>query len=282
MISENHRFAALFFASTVVHLILIFSVAWTIDDPAPQAQSLEITLAQFKSEKAPDEADFLAQANQEGSGTLEEKAELSTTEMADFQANEIQEVVQQQKSKPQEAKAVVQKEVLATTQIADRSVVKTEFEEEQKENQSPPTNEEAQRIKNEIASLEAELRMDRQAYARRPRRKQLTAVSTRASADAAYLHAWRQKIESVGNMNYPDVDLFGSLTLLVAVRVDGTVERIEVRRSSGYSVLDDAAKRIVRMAAPFEPFPEEIRKQADVLEIIRTWQFDKDRYLSSF
>ena len=140
---------------------------------------------------------------------------------------------------------------------------------------------EDQQLSTEIASLEAELRNERQAYAKRPRRRQLTAVATKAAADAAYLHQWRQKNENVGNLNYPDLNIYGELTLLVAVRANGTIEKVEIRRSSGYRSLDEAAKRIVRQAAPFDPFPESIRKHTDILEIIRTWRFEKEGYLSS-
>lgn len=280
--NESQRFGGILLISSVIHLLLIFTVAWSLPDPAPTAQTLEITLAQFKSDSAPEDADFLAQANQEGSGTLDEKAELSTLEQANFQANEIRKVAKPQNTQSQKQQEQQSKEVITSLQRSTFS----EVDDTRKENTSKQTAAESQveseQRMEEIASLEAELRMQRQAFARRPRRKQLTAVSARASADAAYLHTWRQKIESVGNMNYPDVDLYGSLTLLVAIRADGTVEKVEVRRSSGYKVLDDAAKSIVRLAAPFDPFPEAIRKNADVLEIIRTWQFDKSRYLSSF
>lgn len=278
--SEIHRFYALLIASGIVHGALIFGLSWTFDDPAPPSQTLDITLAQFESKQAPDEADFLAQANQQGSGTLEEKAELSTLDHAQFQANDIRQVQQAQRLQQQQASDASGASIMTSVQnswdqtIADdesRQEVESQEQEQQLQNQ----------ISTEIATLEAELRAERQAYAKRPRRRQLTAVATKASADAAYLHGWRQKIESVGNMNYPDLRVYGELTLLVSVRANGTIEKVEVRRSSGYRSLDDAAKRIVRQAAPFDPFPDAIRKHTDILEIIRTWRFEKGGYLSS-
>jgi protein TonB len=128
----------------------------------------------------------------------------------------------------------------------------------------------------EIARLSAELDRKSAAYASRPRRRAVSA-STREYRYAAYLEAWRQKVERIGNLNYPDEArrkrLFGNLVLHVAVRADGSVERISVLHSSGHRILDDAAVRIVSLAAPFAPFPANIARDVDVLDITRTWQF---------
>jgi protein TonB len=97
------------------------------------------------------------------------------------------------------------------------------------------------------------------------------------------LEAWRRKVEQIGNLNFPEQAkrdrLSGSLVLRVAVRSDGSVESIRVVRSSGSKILNDAATAIVRLAAPFAPFPAGIRAEADVLEITRTWQFRSDHRL---
>jgi protein TonB len=128
----------------------------------------------------------------------------------------------------------------------------------------------------EIARLTAELERKTLAYAKRPKRKAISA-STREYKYAAYLDAWRRKVERIGNLNYPDQakrnKLYGDLVLHVAVKADGSVEQIRVLHSSGHKILDDAAVRIVRLAAPFSPFPNEIRKETDILDITRTWQF---------
>lgn len=281
MVLEVHRFSVILLGSTILHAALIFGVSWTLDDPAPPSKTLDITLAQYQSDTSPDEADFLAQANQQGSGTLEEKAELSTLEQAQFRANEIRDVQKVQSAPVQQVQQkVAGQELLTSVQKswAQKNDKTSQIEEVQNTGQEQQLQ---SQVSLEIASLEAELRSERQAYARRPRRRQLTAVATKASVDAAYLSGWRQKIESVGNMNYPDLQIYGELTLLVGIRANGTIEKVEVRRSSGYRSLDDAAKRIVRQASPFDPFPEEIRKHTDILEIIRTWRFEKGGYLSS-
>ena len=131
----------------------------------------------------------------------------------------------------------------------------------------------------EIASLEAQLELQRQAFAKRPRVKWMTSASTLSHNDAAYLSNWRRRIEAVGNLNYPvqarQQRLYGSLRLLVAIMPDGSVKEIQILSSSGSPLLDNAAKRIVELASPFQPFPEEMRQTTDILEIIRTWKFEK-------
>jgi protein TonB len=128
----------------------------------------------------------------------------------------------------------------------------------------------------EISRLTAELHRKTEAYAKRPRHKHISA-RTKEYKYASYLDAWRRKVERVGNLNYPDEArrqrLHGSLILHVALRPNGTIINVWVRRSSGHKLLDDAAVRIVKLAAPYAPFPAEIRKETDVLDITRTWQF---------
>ncbi|MBI4694267.1 MAG: energy transducer TonB [Gammaproteobacteria bacterium] len=127
-----------------------------------------------------------------------------------------------------------------------------------------------------LASLNSELQQRLETRAKRPRQKFISA-STQEYQYAAYMEAWRAKVERIGNLNYPDEarqrKLSGSLLLDVALRPDGTVIEIVVRKSSGHKVLDDAAVRIVELAAPFAQFPDDIRKQVDVLHVTRTWKF---------
>jgi protein TonB len=128
----------------------------------------------------------------------------------------------------------------------------------------------------EIARLTARLSEQSDAYAKRTRRRAISA-STKEYKYAAYLEAWRRKVERIGNLNYPEEakrkKLYGNLVLHVAVRADGSVERIRVVHPSGSEILDEAAVRIVELAAPFAPFPPDIRQETDVLDITRTWQF---------
>jgi periplasmic protein TonB len=127
-----------------------------------------------------------------------------------------------------------------------------------------------------LASLNSELQQKLDTHAKRPRQKFISA-NTQEYRYAAYMEAWRAKVERIGNLNYPDEarqkQLSGALLLDVALRPDGSVIEILVRRSSGHKVLDDAAVRIVELAAPFAPFPEDILKEVDILHVTRTWKF---------
>ncbi len=128
----------------------------------------------------------------------------------------------------------------------------------------------------EIARLTAELDRKAKAYAKRPRKKFLSAA-TKEHKYASYLDGWRRKVVRVGNLNYPDEarrrKLHGDLVLEVSIRRDGHVNKIVIRKPSGHKLLDDAAKHIVNLAAPFAPFPAEIREETDIIVITRTWQF---------
>ena len=133
-----------------------------------------------------------------------------------------------------------------------------------------------------IARLETEIARDAETYQRRPTRKVFGATAVGVNY-ARYVEDWRLKVEAIGNLNYPqearEKNLSGTLRLMVALRADGTVERIELERSSGHKLLDEAAERIVRLGAPYAPFPDALRRDTDILEIIRTWTFSRDQRL---
>jgi protein TonB len=130
----------------------------------------------------------------------------------------------------------------------------------------------------EIERLEAQIRREHQAYQERPRKKFIGA-RTEEYRFATYIDRWRVKVERIGTMNYPEEarakGIHASLQLTVGIKRDGEIESVEINRRSGHRFLDDAARRIVRMAAPFEPFPPEIRADTDILYITRTYNFTR-------
>lgn len=282
---SHDRLGFAFCLALALHAAFILGVGFSYEDRQVAAPKIEITLAQHRSEKAPEEADFLAQNNQEGSGTLEQKAMLTTRELADFHDTTIREVTPQQQLKSsQTAKAAHQ---ILTTRDHSQDQTALNYDEAESAEEMPLVTEDAATVQRslEIASLEAKLEIQRQAYAKRPRIRRLTSMATKQSDDALYLHHWREKIESIGNQNYPaqakQQNLYGSLRLVVSLLPNGDVHQVRILQSSGHAVLDQAAIRIVHLAAPFEPFPQKMQKNVDVLEIIRTWRFHKDRLTSS-
>ena len=283
---SRERFGFTVFLSACVHAIIILGVGFTYLEELNSEPALEITMAQYRSEFAPDEADFFAQENQIGSGALDSAAAPSTPFKSDFNADMIQEFVPVPQAQ----------EIVNEIEVQDIAVISS-FQNEQKvqqqldelepeedtllSDQSTPDD-----LSLAIASLQAQLDLQRQVYAKRPRKYTISSASTKKSHDALYLDGWRRRIEVVGNINYPNEAriqrLYGNLRMLVALFPNGEVSEIQILQSSGHSVLDQAAVQIVNMAAPFDPFPEAMRAEADILEIIRTWRFHEGNALTSF
>ncbi|EEF25224.1 conserved hypothetical protein, partial [Ricinus communis] len=245
------------------------------------ASKLEITLAQYRSDKAPARADFLAQQNQEGSGTLDKKALLTTRKTADFHDNAIRDIAPPPQTAAAEQTPRALDLVKTRSRADDKAAAKPAPE---AQTQQTPSDMTILQRDQEIASLEAKLDIQRQAYAARPRIRRLTSVATKRSEDAVYLNSWRERIEAIGNRNYPaqarQKQIFGDLRLMVALYPNGEVKEVRVLKSSGHKVLDEGAIRIVHLAAPYEPFPSDMSRKVDVLEIIRTWRFHKNRLSS--
>ena len=205
------------------------------------------------TESEPEPAEVVEQIaveSTEADERLAEKVDLKSEE-----AKPVEEIAEQQK--PEE-------------NVSDKKIPKKP--------EIPPTPSAMALMTNsfKIASLSAEIRRKLNAKAERPRRKFISA-STKEYKYAAYMEAWRSKVERVGNLNYPDAarkqKLSGSLILDVALNKDGSINEVTIRRSSGYKILDDAAIRIVELASPYSPFPAKIREETDILHITRTWQF---------
>jgi len=284
-VKAGDRISFTLFLAAAIHAILIFGVGFGLLETRPAPQSLEITLVRAKSATAPKDADFLAQANQEGSGSLKEKALLTTPEIANFSDNTIHQIQPQRQAAPKASERGQKK--LVTT-VASSSYQTSQSEEENEHDIPDSSNREPSILQRslEIASLEAKLQSQKQVYAKRPRKRQLTAESAKESRDAAYIEKFRRRIEHIGNIYYPEQarlgQIFGSIRLMVAINADGSVQDIKVLKSSKHKILDDAAIRSVRKAAPFDSFPPEIHKDTDILEIIRTWQFEQGSYFSKF
>lgn len=272
------------FLATVLHAALILGLGFSLAEPNQISKTLEITLSTFKSEEKPKQADFLAQDNQQGSGTLEHKAAPRTTEQALFQDTQVKRVTPPAAPRPSATSQEAPKAALATrAPQPQKTQVKREAAKPTPQAPPAPVFDSAQ-LSAEIASLEAELAQDIQQYAKRPKIHRLNAASTMRDKGAWYKDEWRKKVERIGNLNYPDdarrQQIYGSLRLLVSINRDGTLYEVQVLESSGQRLLDQAALRIVRLAAPFAPFTGDLA-DIDRLEIIRTWRFERGDRLSS-
>ena len=286
-VSPGDRLSFTVFLAVALHAALILGVTFTYVTSKPSTHTMEVTLAQQRAKRRPDKADFLAQFNQVGSGALEEKALMTAPTEAQFQDTEIRETSQDVPQSTSHMTVDQKQTAITTTAKTDHNVtVDSEATETAPQKAEFENKKSLQARALEIASLEARIDRQRQIYAKRPRIKRLTSLSTASSADAFYLNSWRRKIETVGNLNYPQKarknKLYGSLRLMVAILPDGSLKEVELLESSGHQVLDDAAVRIVRLSAPYAPFPDGLRQSTDVLEIIRTWQFRKNSSLRSY
>lgn len=284
-VTPRDRLGFTLFLAAVLHALVILGVTFDLPTPSELSKSLEITLATQPADEAPEQADYLAQMNQEGSGTLDEKAAPSTVEEAPFQDTEIHKVNPAQELSAPPPEPVQPQQTVTTTAPSEERVSKAPETPEPIESPRPTQRFDMSRLSQEIASLEAQLAEERQQYAKRPRIHRLNAASTMQDKGAYYKEAWRRKVERIGNQNYPaearDQRIYGSLRMQVQINRDGTLRDVKILESSGQRVLDNAALRIVRLAAPFAPFTGDLM-DVDVLELIRTWRFEPGDRVSSF
>jgi protein TonB len=278
--SATDRLGLTLFVSILVHMTVVLGVTFSAPRVRlPGAESLEITLVQMRSDKAPTSPQYLAQANQDGGGNAESRdiarSPLPITEISD-QNNRVPVA---QPAPQQRVTSLSELIALFTSDDAKRSVRSTEPHPEKKEQRVAPERmglPEPRIRDTERAHLSANVDRRFEEFQAMPRHKYLNA-RTQEYKYAAYMDAWRAKVERVGNLNYPEqakrLNLAGSLVLDVAINPDGTVHAVQVLRSSGHGVLDDAAVRIVELASPYPPLPPDLRAEADILHITRTWKF---------
>lgn len=273
-IGERERLRATLVLSLLVHGMLVLGVGFALEGAAPVLPTLDVILTEATTALTPDQADFLAQASNRGGGEHDE-----ARRPRDRQAGQLPQAEPGVSPVPVRAQAPApspppEARVVSSTR-GERPVPSAEA--------TPPVEtrrplpEGRRDIERELAMarLAAEIHRDREAYAKRPNRKFVSA-STREYAYAAYLRAWVDRVERVGNLNYPDEArrrrLAGQVVISVAIRRDGTVEAAEVVGTSGQPLLDQAALRIARLAEPYPPLPE-TGEDVDILHVTRTWQF---------
>ena len=283
---SRERFRFIIFLSACAHALLVLGVGFTyLGDPIDKS-SIEVTLAQYRSHMQPEDANFIAQENQTGSGSQDEATVPSSPFMSELNDAAINEVLLA-------PEAQVLNETLAEPDLTalssineDQDVAQQRDRAEQEEKRSLSEQSSPEEISLAIASLQAQLDLQQQAFAQKPRKYTITSASAKQSHEASYLDSWRRRVEAVGNINYPiqarQQQVYGNVRMLISLNASGQISETRIIQSSGKSLLDQAAVAIVNLAAPFEPFPEELKAEADILEIVRTFRFHEGNTLSSY
>lgn len=315
-VSSDDRLALTIVVAIVVHAMVLLGVSFAPEPNAPSRfESMEVILVAEHSAKAPKKARLLAQTNLEGGGDTDDEVRPSAPVKAPLPAPTAAVAstpppptraqptppVEQPAPAPARAGRVQVKDHIA--RVAPRGELPLPTESPTRPTQirpdaapepqpepepvveSEPLPVGAQQLVHSfaIANLSAEIQEKLESRAKRPRRKYVSAT-TQEYRYAAYMEAWRARVERIGNINYPEEArkqrISGAVMLDVAIRRDGSVADISIRQSSGRTLLDDAAIRSVHLAAPYDPLPPEIRKEVDELHVTRTWKFGSNANVS--
>lgn len=282
-LSEYDRLGVATFGSFILHIVIILGVTFAVPKlrELQGLPTLEITLVQSQSARAPDKAEFLAQANQDGGGDSD-RSDIARNPLPLREVSEAHKNFPTMRPTPQrKVPAKRDNRELLTQQKSDTTVATPDPQPQRKEARIDPAELglPSPNVQSERARLNAEISRVWQEYQKRPRKKFVNA-RTQEYRDAVYMEAWRAKVERIGNLNYPEDakrrGLRGSVMLDVAINQDGTLSGVSVTRSSGYKLIDDAAVRIVQLASPFAPFTPEMRAETDILVLTRTLKFNDE------
>ena len=270
---------------------------------------LEVVLVNAKTLSKPENTEVYAQANLDRGGNTEQDRKMKTAlpalkqQKAEFTlkpepktkqgAKAAQQAAEQTKEQKRVAELEKQAQELMTQINTDKvvesqPVQKAAAKESEVADQVTPNKklnlDDLTSMALQMERLEAQISRQQDDYQKRPKRK-FIGGRTKEYRYALYVESWRQKVEKVGNLNYPEaaksLKLYGQLQLTVSIKSDGSIEAIEINRSSGHKVLDEAAKHIVELGAPYAQFPDDVRKEVDILSITRTWTFTKEDNLAT-
>ncbi len=313
LLKSQDPLALTLMVSVALHAVVIVAIKFEAPDLQrfkDNIPALEIVLVNAKTESAPEKADALAQANLDRGGNTDEERRAKSSLPAprdkptETKVRPAEELKQTPKKAELDAEAERQLQRVAElekqaqalmTQAKSRQVTESEPV-KQAEVPQPEKGRNREAVSQtldraalasaiaDMARLEAQISKQQDEYQKRPKRK-FVGARTQEYRFATYVEAWRQKVERVGNLNYPEAareqKIYGQLRMTVSIKADGSLEKIEINQSSGHQVLDNAARRIVELAAPYSPFPEDIRKDTDILSITRTWTFTRQDSLAS-
>lgn len=272
-IGEDQRLGATLVLSLLFHGLLILGVGFALERAAPVVPMLDVILTQTQTPLTPKQADFLAQANNQGGGEHDKASRPRDPQPGTVPQTETGVAPQSVRaqspapSPPPEARVVTSP--TGETRLPAPS--------RRPEAEPTPNRVGEKKIQHDMAMarLAAEIHLRSARYAKRPSRKFVSA-STQEYAWANYLRAWVDRAERVGNLNYPDEarrrGLSGTVVINIGIRRNGSIERADIVQSSGIPLLDEAALRIAKLAEPYPPLPK-TQENPDILNVVRTWQF---------
>ena len=267
--------------SVSLHAFALFGIAFVLpglNRATDMMQPLQVVLVNSKSQSIPLKADALAQANLDGGGNTADDRRAKSPLPA---------IRDDKRFTPEQSTKRVAKLEEETKRIMSR--LKSDYKLTQPEQKSEPSSdtsngEDLVKKSLEIARLESQISKNWDEYQKMPRRKFIGA-RTQEYRYAQYIEDWRIKVERIGNLNYPEQarrqQVYGSLKVSVSIHADGSLEGVEINRSSGHRILDAAAVHIVKLAAPYAPLPPDIAKDVDILTVVRTWTFTSSDKLES-
>lgn len=278
--SENDVLLVTIFIAALLHIMAILGINFSMPKQEEIQRAIEVTLATTPAQKAPKQASFLAQENQIGAGKEKSKPEPPKQKLPSKGATPSP----QPQSKPAQRPAAAPKKIISTVRPAETKAPPAPVKAAVEPQSKPAPKITAAALQQQITQLGTEVRQQ-QLSADISKIKHVNAVSTHKYVASQYEMDWKKKVETTGNLNYPEVakkkNFFGTLTMEVGINPDGTIYNIRIKHPSGNAALDEAAKRIVRLSAPFAPLPQELLKELDVLVITRVWKFSDESGMSA-
>jgi periplasmic protein TonB len=275
-VTNNDRMLVALFIAFVVHIIIVLGIRFTEPEaPVQNSRSIDVILVETPAKKAPKKAKFLAQDNQIGAGEKKVHKPEPPAKRIASQGNSPKKHADKSEQEEAEPKA---KQKLVTQKKAEKKIVAEKHPETTHDKEKRPKLT-AEMLQQQIAQYGTEIRVKEQS-ADDNKIKSVSSVSAHQYVAAQYVKDWERKVERTGNSNYPAIaakkNFSGALTMDVGIKADGSIYSIRITRSSGYPELDEAAKRIVKMSAPFPVLPSDLLKELNVLVITRKWKFSDE------
>ena len=278
---QGTRMALALLASAAVHGMLLSTQFAQVNPRLFEDLNLpmEVVLVNARTTEAPLNPDALAQVNLAGGGNTDEERRLKSP----LPASPRTEVGGEEAAMQARVAELEKQARMLLSQLQPDAAVPARVEAARPTPTQPaPDAVQLNQQAREMAQLQARISQQWDEYQQRPKRA-FVGANVREYAFARYVEDWVAKVERIGNVNYPEAarrqGIYGSLKLTVSIYADGRIEKTEIDRTSGSKILDAAAVRIVELAGPYAPFPEDMRKKADILSITRTWTFTRSDQL---